>query len=138
MNESASELSAFESPWAKEMGITLTEASAERVNAEWEVSPRHHQAQGIVHGGFYCSVVETLASIGAAIAARPRNQIVVGLENSTSFLRAVRSGRLYAVAMPLNQGRTTQLWEVKIRDQAERLIATGRLRTIALEEKLGR
>ena len=80
--------------WVREMGVTILEASADEVTCEWEVSEKHHQGYGIVHGGVHCGAIETVASIGAALVAMPRGQRVVGLENSTSFVRAVRSGRL--------------------------------------------
>src|SRR5206468_1075598 len=80
--------------WARDMGIMVTAASADEVVAEIEIGPRHHQAYGIVHGGVHCGIIETLASIGAALVAMPGGQRVVGLENATSFVRAVREGRL--------------------------------------------
>jgi uncharacterized protein (TIGR00369 family) len=122
------------SGWVKEMGITIVSASADEVSCAWEVTERHHQGMGIVHGGVYCGVVETLASIGAALVARSRGQRVVGLENNTSFIRAVRSGRLHAIARPVTRGRTTQVWEAWIRDEDERLIAQGRVRLLCLDE----
>jgi uncharacterized protein (TIGR00369 family) len=123
--------------WVKEMGIRLLEATPERVTCEWHVSEKHHQAYGIVHGGVHCGVVETLASLGAALAARPQH--VVGLENSTSFIRAVRSGRLHAEARPITRGRTTQVWEASIWDEHEHVVAIGRVRLLCLdaERRLG-
>ena len=103
--------------WVREMGVTILEASADEVTCEWEVSEKHHQGYGIVHGGVHCGAIETVASVGAALVAMPRGQRVVGLENSTSFVRAVRSGRLRASARPVTRGRTTQVWEVRISDE---------------------
>src|SRR4051812_5952136 len=94
--------------WVKDMGIVIVAASADEVRCEWDVSAKHHQPYGIVHGGVHCGVIETLASIGAALVALPRGQHVVGLENHTSFIRAVRSGRLSGLARPVTRGRTTQ------------------------------
>ncbi len=73
-----------------------------------------------------------LASVGAALVAHSRGQRVVGLENNTSFIRAVRSGVLHAVARPVTRGRTTQVWEAHVRDADERLIAQGRVRLLCL------
>jgi uncharacterized protein (TIGR00369 family) len=97
------------------------------------VTPHLTQPYGIVHGGVYCSIVETLASSGAAINALARNQTTVGLENSTSFLRAIRGGTLVGTARPLHRGRQTHVWEVTITDDAGRIAATGRVRMICLE-----
>jgi uncharacterized protein (TIGR00369 family) len=82
-----------------------------------------------VHSG----VIETIASVGAALAALPRGQSVVGLENHTSFLLAVREGKLHATASPLMRGRRTQVWGANVTDDAGRTVATGRVRFIALE-----
>jgi len=64
----------------------------------------------------------------------PRGQRVVGLENSTSFVRAVRGGKLHAVARPVTRGRTTQVWEAEIRDGDDKLVATGRVRLLCVAE----
>jgi 1,4-dihydroxy-2-naphthoyl-CoA hydrolase len=120
--------------WVKEMGIVILTASPDEVTCEWEVSEKHHQGYGIVHGGVHCGVIETLASVGAAAVARPRGQRVVGLENNTSFIRAVRSGKLHALARPVTRGRSSQVWEVWIRDEKEQLVAQGRVRLLCLDE----
>jgi uncharacterized protein (TIGR00369 family) len=121
--------------WVKAMGIVVTRATADEVECEWQVESKHHQAYGIVHGGVHCGVIETLASIGAALVALPRRQRVVGLENSTSFIRAVRSGKLRALAKPVTRGRTTQVWEAWIRDEAGQLVASGRVRLLCVAEE---
>ena len=65
----------------------------------------------------------------------PRGQSVVGLENSTSFVRAVRLGaKLHAVSTPITRGRTTQVWEATIFDEEERIVATGRVRLQCLDQ----
>ena len=120
--------------WVKEMGIEILAASPDEVRCEWEVGAKHLQGYGIVHGGVHCGVVETLASIGAAAVAHPRGQRVVGLENNTSFIRAVRSGKLHALARPVTRGRTSQVWDVWIRDEQEQLVAQGRVRLLCVDE----
>jgi uncharacterized protein (TIGR00369 family) len=83
----------------------------------------------------HCGVIETLASIGAALVAHPRGQRVVGLENNTSFIRAVRSGTLRGTARPVTRGRSSQVWEAWIRDEAGQLVAQGRVRLLCIDEK---
>jgi len=134
MEDLAERVNQLPSGWVKEMGITILSATVDEVTCEWEVSEKHHQGYGIVHGGVHCGVIETLASIGAALVAHPRGQRVVGLENSTSFVRAVRSGRLHAVARPVTRGRLSQVWEAWIRDEEERLVAQGRVRLLCFTE----
>jgi 1,4-dihydroxy-2-naphthoyl-CoA hydrolase len=120
--------------WVRTMGITITKATEDEVRGEFEVERRHLQRYGIVHGGVYCGVIETLASIGAHLFARSRSQRTVGLENHTSFVRAVRSGRLTAEARPLTRGRSSQLWEGEVRDDQGRLVARGTVRLLCLPE----
>lgn len=120
--------------WVKEMGVTILAASADEVTCAWEVAEKHLQGYGIVHGGVHCGVIETLASIGAALVALPRGQRVVGLENTTSFIRAVRTGRLTASARPVTRGRTTQVWEAWVRDEKQNLVAQGRVRLLCVNE----
>jgi uncharacterized protein (TIGR00369 family) len=119
--------------WMGAMGIKLLYATRDEVVAEVEVGPAHLQAYGIVHGGLHAGLIETIASIGAALEAMPSGRNVVGLENHTSFLRAVRSGKLRAVAKPLARGRRSQVWEGSVLDDQGRLAATGRVRLLVLE-----
>lgn len=121
--------------WARAMGLVVTVASAEEVVAHFDLGPQHLQAYGIVHGGVHCGVVETVASIGAAMVAMARGQKVVGLENSTSFIRGVRSGRLTATAKPVTRGRKTQVWEAWIRDEQGQLVAEGKVRLLCLDNE---
>jgi 1,4-dihydroxy-2-naphthoyl-CoA hydrolase len=121
--------------WLQAMGVTITHATADEVRAELTVGPEHLQGYGIVHGGVHCGLIESLASIGAALVALPRNQSVVGLENNTSFVRAVRAGaKLHAVSTPITRGRRTQVWEARVLDDQERLVAAGRVRLLCIEQ----
>jgi uncharacterized protein (TIGR00369 family) len=115
------------------MGLAFVSATRDEVVGELEVGPQHLQPYGIVHGGVYCGMVETTCSVGAGLFSQESGQSVVGVENHTSFLRAVRSGRLRIVAVPLSRGRRTQIWEASIRDPQGRLVATGRVRLLCLE-----
>jgi 1,4-dihydroxy-2-naphthoyl-CoA hydrolase len=121
--------------WPQAMGITVTRATPDEVEAELTVGAQHLQPYGVVHGGVYCGLIETLASIGAALYALPRNQSVVGLENNTSFIRAVRAGaRLRATATPVTRGRKTQVWSAQVVDADDRIVAMGRVRLLCLEK----
>jgi 1,4-dihydroxy-2-naphthoyl-CoA hydrolase len=130
----ATRLNEMPEGWLLAMGITITHATDEEVRAELTVGPEHLQGYGIVHGGVHCGLIESLASIGAALYALPRGRSVVGLENNTSFVRAVRAGtRLHAVSTPITRGRRTQVWEARVLDEEERVVATGRVRLLCLE-----
>jgi uncharacterized protein (TIGR00369 family) len=120
--------------WLKAMGVTITLATQDEARCELTVGPEHLQGYGIVHGGLHCGLIESLASIGAYVFAQQRGQHVVGLENSTSFIRAVRAGtRLHAVATPVTRGRRTQVWEGRVLDDEEHLVASGRVRLLCLD-----
>jgi 1,4-dihydroxy-2-naphthoyl-CoA hydrolase len=120
--------------WLQAMGITITLATSDEVRAEMTVGPEHLQGYGIVHGGVHCGLIESLASIGAALFALPRGQSVVGLENNTSFVRAVRAGaKLRAVSTPITRGRRTQVWEARVLDEKDQIVATGRVRLLCIE-----
>jgi len=129
----AAALNANPQGWATEMGIRFVHATGDQVTAEMEVGPIHRQPYGIVHGGVHCGIIETICSTGAALHALPRGQSVVGLENQTSFLHAVREGLLRATARPLMRGRRTQIWEATVTDAEGRAVAAGRVRFLALE-----
>lgn len=114
------------------IGLRFTAISADELVAEIAIGPHLTQPYGIVHGGVYASIIETLASAGAALFAMRDGKTSVGLENTTSFVRAVRGGTLIATARPIHRGRSSQVWGVEIHE-SEKLVATGRVRTMSLE-----
>ena len=82
-------------PFTDYLGIEFTELTGDRVVATWDAAPKHHQPYGIVHGGVHCSVVETLASVAAALWREAKEGVpgkVVGVNNNTDFYRAVSDG----------------------------------------------
>ncbi|MEZ4446113.1 MAG: PaaI family thioesterase [Polyangiaceae bacterium] len=115
------------------IGLRFVAASYEEIVAEIPVTPALHQPYGLVHGGVYATIIETLASVGAALNAMAIGRSAVGLENSTSFLRAVRDGVLTGRATPLARGKRSQVWQVEVTDGDQRLVATGRVRMLCLE-----
>ncbi|MDB4937512.1 MAG: hypothetical protein JWP87_4484 [Labilithrix sp.] len=119
--------------WNSAMGLHFVSASKDEVVAELEIGPSHRQPYGIVHGGVHAGIIETVASVGAALYAMPLGRSVVGLENHTSFLHAVREGILRVTARPLTRGRRTQVWEGTVTDASGRIAATGRVRLLSLE-----
>jgi uncharacterized protein (TIGR00369 family) len=126
------DLSALNGPWVDHLGLKITELTGSKVVAEWTASTKHHQPYGIVHGGVYASVVESLGSIGSAVWFGERGK-VVGVSNSTDFFRAVSEGAMVSTATPIHQGRSQQVWVVEIHDAEGRLISRGQLRVQNLE-----
>lgn len=125
---------AHASGYLQALGMQVTSASADEVVVEWDVEARHHQPMGIVHGGVHAGAVETACSIGATLAANARDpkMVAVGLENHTTFVRAVRSGRLTCTARPVTRGSRTQVWNAEVRDAAGRIVATGSVRLLCV------
>jgi uncharacterized protein (TIGR00369 family) len=119
--------------WNAAMGMRFIKATGDEVVAEIDVAAHHRQPYGIVHGGVHAGLIETVASVGAAVFAMPRGQSVVGLENSTSFIRAARDGTIRATARPVTRGRKTQVWEVTVTDAEGRTLSTGRVRLLCLD-----
>ncbi len=113
--------------FVQHLGVELSEVSGDRVVATWKVRPELHQPYGIVHGGVHCSVIETLASIGAAMWVG-EDAKVVGVNNNTDFYRAVREGTLTSTATPLHRGRSQQVWLVETVDEQGKVAARGQVR----------
>src|SRR5258708_2760067 len=115
------------------LGFDIVTANRDEVVIEYTIDEQHRQPYGIVHGGVHCGVIESACSTGAALDAMPRGQSVVGVENHTSFIRAVRAGRIRVVATPITRGRRSQVWEATARNEAGQIVATGRVRLLCLE-----
>ena len=121
--------------WAEAMDLRFISASDSEITVELTVAEQHLQPYGIVHGGVHAGVIESICSMGAAIAARTRGHTggVVGLENHTSFIRAVRAGTvLRATAVPVTRGRTTHVWEAKVTDPQGQLVARDTVRLLCV------
>lgn len=126
--------SALVSEFIGSLGLELTEAGPDRVVAVWKATSQLHQPDGILHGGVHCSVVETLATLGAALWLGDRGK-VVGVNNNTDFFRAVRTGSLTSVAQAVHRGRSQQLWLVETtEDASQRVVARGHVRLQNLAE----
>ena len=117
------------------LGLVIDEYSSEHgdegctlVRGHIDAGPEHHTPQGIVHGALYTGAVETAASVGATLAIQHDRQFAVGVDNFTDFVRPVTEGRLRVEARAAQQGRTLQLWDVGITDEAGKLVARGRVR----------
>jgi 1,4-dihydroxy-2-naphthoyl-CoA hydrolase len=117
-------------------GLEVTECSGERACGQVVVREELKQPAGLVHGGVYASIAESLASLGTGVAVIPEGKRVVGLSNQTSFLRPITEGVIQAVAKAKHQGRSTWIWEVEIFDGDGRLCVLTRM-TIAVREAPG-
>jgi 1,4-dihydroxy-2-naphthoyl-CoA hydrolase len=113
------------------LDIKLVVAEKDKVVATMPIGPQHRQQVGYLHGGVSVVLAESLASLGAVLNIDADNQMAFGLEINANHLRPKRDGMLTATATPFYKGRTTQVWEVKITDEQEKLICISRC-TVAI------
>jgi 1,4-dihydroxy-2-naphthoyl-CoA hydrolase len=112
-------------------GLQLLEVSAEEVRAQVQVRDELRQPAGLVHGGVYASIAESMASLVTGMSVLAEGSVAMGLSNSTSFLRPITAGAVHARATRLHRGRTTWVWDVHFSDDAGNLCALTRM-TIAV------
>ena len=111
-------------------GIELIDATPDSCQGKLVIEEIHQQPYGVVHGGVYCTLIETLASAGAALWAMENGMAgAVGVSNQTDFIRATSDGVLIGSATPIHRGRTQQLWQVEVtREDDAKLVARGQVR----------
>jgi uncharacterized protein (TIGR00369 family) len=121
------------------IGLRRFDITDESARGEVPIRRELLQPWGLVHGGVYASIAESLASWATALAVIPGGDIAMGQSNSTNFLRPIRAGTIHALATRRHRGRTTWVWDVDISDDDGRLCATSRV-TIAVRARtdLGR
>jgi 1,4-dihydroxy-2-naphthoyl-CoA hydrolase len=131
MSEDAPEPSAVPANLNDALGMTVGEFDEQRISGSFEVTDRVRQPFGIVHGGAYAALAETLASVATYFAVQANGEIAVGQNNDTSFLRPVASGTVHAQGTRRHRGRTSWIWDVEFRDDQDRVCALSRV-TIAV------
>jgi 1,4-dihydroxy-2-naphthoyl-CoA hydrolase len=114
-------------------GLELLSVSDSEVRAQLPVGPTVKQPAGLVHGGVYASMAESMASMATAFAVMGEGRMAMGLSNNTSFLRPITAGVVHAVATRLHRGRTTWVWDVRFSDDQDHTCALTRM-TIAVRE----
>jgi 1,4-dihydroxy-2-naphthoyl-CoA hydrolase len=112
-------------------GLEVTEVADGLMRGTVEVRDEIKQPAGLVHGGVYAAMAESLATNGTALQVLPSGMAAMGLANQTSFLRPVTQGTIHALARAVHRGRTTWVWEVELTDDAGRLCALTRI-TVAV------
>lgn len=112
------------------IGAVIEDLGPDHCRVRLEIDSRHHQPYGILHGGTYCTIVETAASTPAAVwAITSGMRGAVGVSNTTDFYRSHREGPIVADATPVHRGRTQQVWEVEVTRVADgKLLARGQVR----------
>lgn len=115
--------------------IEFTEIGKDYLIAKMPVSDITRQPFGLLHGGATAALAETLGSVAASLLVVPQGRIPVGLEISANHLKSVREGFVFGKVTPLHVGKSTHLWEIKITDQDNRLIAVSKLTVAILDKK---
>jgi 1,4-dihydroxy-2-naphthoyl-CoA hydrolase len=112
------------------LGLKILELTPDGGRAQLTLKDDLLQPWGIVHGGVYCSIIESLASTSAHtwLNAEGAGGTVVGVNNNTDFLRAISSGTVTAVSTPIHRGRRQQLWLITITNEDDRVVARGQVR----------
>ncbi len=118
------------------LGIRFTEIGDDFVRATMPVDARTHQPFGLLHGGASVALAETLGSVGGMLTLDPAVEVAVGLDINANHLRGVKKGSVTGTARSLHLGRTTQVWEIRIEDEAQRLVCISRITLAVVPRQL--
>ncbi len=125
----------LESAFDATIGFVVHEShEIDRCSGHLPVRPQVCQPLGMIHGGVYAAIAETLASSGTARAVYASGGAGLGMSNNTSFLRPITEGTVHGSAVAIHRGRTSWVWDVEMRDDEQRLCATSRV-TIAVRPR---
>lgn len=122
---------------AEALGITFTEIGEKTLSGKMPVDNRTHQPMGILHGGASVALAETLGSVAAQMQVNPEKQACVGLEINANHVKSVRNGFVHGKASAVHIGRKTQIWEIKINNDAGDLVCISRLTIAVLDRAKG-
>jgi 1,4-dihydroxy-2-naphthoyl-CoA hydrolase len=112
---------------AEYLGIEFVEVGEDYLKARMPVDRRTLQPAGILHGGASAALAETVGSVAAGLCVDPEQQRIVGLDINANHIRPVRDGWVIAITRPIHVGKTTQIWEIRIHDEEEKLVSISRL-----------
>jgi 1,4-dihydroxy-2-naphthoyl-CoA hydrolase len=115
------------SGFAEMIGVEWIDLDPDNARARIAVQPHHLQPFGVVHGGVYASLAESICSASTYGAVSEEGMVALGQSNDTNFLRAISTGHVNAAARTRHRGRTTWLWDVEISDDEDRLCALVRM-----------
>lgn len=118
----------------KHIGIEFIEVGDDWIKARMPVDQRTIQPAGLLHGGASVTLAETLGSVAANLCVDPNEKVCVGLEINANHVRSIRSGCVYGITRPIHIGNTTQLWQIHIQDEDNKLVCISRL-TMAVLNK---
>ena len=111
------------------LNIEYVDVGEEFIVARMPVTPEVHQPDGVLHGGATAALAESIGSVAVFVFSKEPDAVVRGIEISANHLKSVSSGYVYATARPVHLGRTIQLWEIRVTNEAEELISICKLTT---------
>ena len=114
------------------LGIEVTDIGDDIITARMPVDHRTHQPYGMLHGGASCVLAETLGSVASTYCVDLTKEMAVGLEINANHIRSIKSGYVYGTVRPIHIGRSTQVWDIKIVNEAQQTICVSRL-TVAVK-----
>ena len=117
------------------LAMEWVEIGPDFLKIKMPVDHRTHQPYGLLHGGASCALAETVGSVGSHLVINPEQFICVGLEINANHIRGVREGFVTATAVPLHLGASTHVWDIKIHDDAGKLVCVSRLTVAILQKK---
>ncbi len=117
------------------LGIEFTEVGEDHLRARMPVDRRTMQPFGLLHGGASVALAETMGSVGATLCIDPTRKTCVGLEINANHVRSARGGYVHGVARPIHLGNSTQVWDIRIHDDRDRLVCVTRLTMAVLDQK---
>ncbi|MBK6483240.1 MAG: hotdog fold thioesterase [Chitinophagaceae bacterium] len=117
------------------IGIQFTEIGDDYIKATMPVDNRTKQPMGLLHGGASVALAESLGSVASVLCVDPEKQTVVGLEINANHIKTAKEGFVTGITKPIHLGRSTQVWEIRIYNEAEQLVCISRITNAILEHK---
>jgi len=118
----------------EQIGIVITELGDDFIIGTMPVNHRTHQPMGLLHGGASAALIESLGSLGSALIVDRNLFTIVGVEINANHIRGVKSGTVTATARLVHGGKTTHVWQTDIKDEAGKLVCTGRLTVLIVSK----
>ncbi len=119
----------------KHLDIRILDMKDNEFVASMPVDHKTRQPMGLLHGGASCVLAESLGSIASYLCVDPEKNDVVGLEINANHVRSVKKGLVYGTCVPLHIGKSSHIWEIKIRDEEDRLVCISRMTNAILDKE---
>lgn len=120
---------------AEVLEIRFVEIGHNYLKATMPIDKRTHQPYGLLHGGASAALAETVGSVASWLCIDPDRQVCVGMEINCNHIRGKRNGEVTATAQPLHIGSTSHVWDIRIRDEGQKLICISRLTVAVLPKR---